>query len=428
MILVYTHTITPRLQYITHFLFRELMGLDNMLVIDSEYFKNYDGPKINYSDLVFDFDTYIIRNHTLLFEEGISEQQLDVFEINNREAFFKTTGGDHPFDIFAAAFYLLTRYEEYGDHEKDEYGRYAHTNSTAFKSGFLDKPIINLWVKDLAAALQKKFPALQPNWPAFKFLPTYDIDIAYAYKYKGVARNIGGFVRSPSLNRLQVLAGAKKDPFDTYKWLEELHKQNQLSPLYFFLVAEKNGRYDKNILPHKDIMWKLVKYHARRYDIGLHPSWQSGDKPELLEREKEYLADMGEVPVNRSRQHYIRFNLPADFRRLVRLGIKSEYSMGYGSINGFRASVAAPFYWYDLEREEQTFLRVHPFCFMDANAYYEEKLTAGAALEESLYYLNSCREANGTMISVWHNNFLGTDPAFKGWRDAYEKFIAAVRS
>ena len=403
------------------------MGLDSMLVTDSEHFKNYAGAKVNYSDMDFGVDCFTIRPHTLLFEEGIREQSIDIFGHKNQPVFFTTNSGDHPFDIFAAAFYLLSRYEEYLDYEEDAYGRYAHTNSVAFRNGFLNKPLINLWVKDLAVALQEKLPALLPNWPAFKFIPTYDIDIAYAYKYKGWMRNLGGFIRSPSLNRLQVLAGSKKDPFDSYKWLETLHSENGLSPIYFFLVPEKNSRYDKNILPHKGIMWKLVKYHAKRYDLGLHPSWQSGDKPELLEREKEYLEDMSEMPIARSRQHYIRFSLPIDFRRLARMGIKSEYSMGYGSINGFRASVASAFYWYDLEREEQTFLRIHPFCFMDANAYYEEKLDAEAALAESLYFFNICKETNGMMISIWHNNFLGADPAFRGWREAYEKFIAQSR-
>jgi hypothetical protein len=30
------------------------------------------------------------------------------------------------------------------------------------------------------------------------------------------------------------------------------------------------------------------------------------------------------------------------------------------------------------------------------------------------------------MITIWHNNFLGTDREFMGWRDVYEIFLEEV--
>jgi hypothetical protein len=53
--------------------------------------------------------------------------------------------------------------------------------------------------------------------------------------------------------------------------------------------------------------------------------------------------------------------LPETFRHLLDTGIQEDFSMGYGSINGFRASVASPFYWYDLEKEQTTYLLLYPF-------------------------------------------------------------------
>jgi hypothetical protein len=100
--------------------------------------------------------------------------------------------------------------------------------------------------------------------------------------------------------------------------------------------------------------------------------------------------------------------------------------MGYGSINGFRASVASPFYWYDLEREEQTSLLIYPFCFMDANAYYEQKYTAQQAMDEMLHYYNEVKSVNGLLITLWHNNFLGDLTQLKHWKAMYVKFIKTV--
>ncbi len=425
MVLIFAHTTSPRLQYICHFIFKELMGIDFTIMIDSEEFKNHDGIKINYSNSKIENTGLNIQNHPLLFENDIKEQAIECFAINNYKAFFKTENSDFPFDVFAASFFLLSRYEEYLPHKKDMYGRYAYENSLAFKENFLHLPLINIWIKDFAGSLKMRYPAFAIRHSPFTVLPTYDIDIAYSFKHKGLLRNTGGFLRSPSLERINVLLGSKKDPFDSYEYLDALHKKHQVQPFYFFLLAENNGQYDKNISPHKEAMWQLVSQHAKKYSIGLHPSWQSGDDFSLLKKEKQQLEAMASrVDITSSRQHYIRFNLPVGYRQLIESGITDDYSMGYGSINGFRASVASSFYWYNLEKEEQTILRVHPFCYMDANSFYEQKLSAQEAYDELMHYLRQCKAVNGTLITIWHNNFLGSDKKFRGWKEVYERFIA----
>src|SRR5260370_37241730 len=106
----------------------------------------------------------------------------------------------------------------------------------------------------------------------------------------------------------------------------------------------------------------------------------------------EWLPDR---TVTRSRQHYIRFTLPGTYRLLLQYGIDRDFSMGYGSINGFRASVASTFYWYDLEKEEKTGLRIFPFCFMDGNSYYEQHYTPAQAMAELLHYYRLVLKSTG---------------------------------
>ena len=403
------------------------MDIDYELTIDSDVFNNYTGAKLNYSDSKISADEFYIKNHTLLFDHGIQSQIIDCFTIGNNKAFFEAADSHFPFDIFAASFYLMSRYEEYLPHEKDMYGRYAYENSLAYREGFLNLPLINFWIKDFAVKLKTKFSTFNFQLSTFNFQPTYDIDIAYSYKHKGLLRNAGGFFKDPSAERIQVLAGIINDPFDCYAWLNNLHQQYNLQPIYFFLVAENNGIYDKNILPEKKAMWKLVMQHAKKYTVGLHPSWQSGDDRSLLKKEKQLLEEMSEHVISKSRQHYIRFNLPEVYQSLITTGITNDYSMGYGSINGFRASIASSFFWYDLEKEIQAPLRIHPFCFMDANSYYEQKQNPQQTLAELILYLSVCKEVGGTLISIWHNNFLGTAKEFEGWKDIYEQFIAQAQ-
>lgn len=425
--LIFSKTSTSRLQYICKFIFGEQLGIGFSLTIDSEGFKSYEGPKINYSDVKMEGNIFQLRNHNLLFEKNIKPQVVDCFESNGQKAFFKTSGGDLEFDILAASFFLLSRYEEYLPHEKDMYGRYAHENSIAFKEGFIDQPLINQWIISFGIALKQKFPSLSIKPGTFKFTPTYDIDIAWSYKNKGWLRNAGGFFKSPSLERLSVLAGLKKDPYDCYDFLNKLHRDHKLDPIYFFLVASSRSEYDKNISPYDHSMWQLIKQHAKNYRAGLHPSWRSNEKQSLLAKEKRILETAGKVEVIRSRQHYIKLSLPETYSNLLENNIANEYSMGYGSINGFRASVASSFFWYNLQTEKTTGLRVYPFCFMDANSFYEQKQDAVQSFNELMEYYKKCRGVNGEMITIFHNNFLGTDVLFKGWKEMYSNFISQLR-
>ena len=410
------------------------MGTDSVIINNRIDFEQYDGVKINYSNLEIPNSKFQIPTISLLFENDIKEQLIECFTVDGYKAFFKTNNSDFPFDIFAASFYLLSRYEEYLPHEKDMYGRYAHENSLAFKEGFLKLPLVNIWINDLAEKLKKKFSIFNPRFSIFNFIPTYDIDIAYSYKNKGSARNLGGALKSIAtfqlssfVKRIAVLTGTRRDPFDTFDWLDSLHQQYYLNPFYFFLVAKKNALYDKNILPHTKVMHQLVQRHEKKYSIGIHPSWQSGDDLLILKKEKKYLEDVSGKAIMNSRQHYIRFNLPDSYRRLINIGITNDYSMGYGSINGFRASVASPFYWFDLKKNEQTSLRIHSFCYMEANSYYEQKLSANEAYDEMMYYYSVCKEVNGTFICIWHNHSLGSDKQiYQGWNKVYKKFLNTV--
>ena len=377
--IVYTNRITPRLQYVADFMGKEITGEPLQLTTDSFYFNDYNGPKINYGYETVSNDELLIVNYPLLFEDSVKKQNISCFEVNGFKALFKSEG-DYPFDIFAAVFYMLSRYEEYLPHRKDEYGRYAHENSVAFKEGFLNIPLVNIWIEDFRKILKLKFPTLHLIATTFNFQPTYDIDEAFAFKHKELMKTIGGIARSvvngewSMVNdRIATLQNKRDDPYDAYVWMHKLHEKNSLKPIYFFHVAGKKGKYDKNILPSQPVMKQLIKEHAEKYSVGIHPSWASGDDESLLDEEIKTLESASGKKITASRQHYIRFTLPHTFRRLIGAGITNDHSMGYGSINGFRASVASSFYWYDLKKEQQTNLLLHPFCFMEANSFFEQK-------------------------------------------------------
>ncbi|HEX2535818.1 MAG TPA: hypothetical protein VHK69_18880, partial [Chitinophagaceae bacterium] len=382
--LVYSHTITPRVQYIVDFLSRYYSHPFKVTGNPQTYAAAKD-PKINYSHERLSEDEFYLKPCSLLFESEKRPHRVEVFEHHGYKAFFRTEG-HFPFDLFAAIFFLITRYEEYLPHKKDAYGRFAHENALAFREGFLHDPVVNRWLDHFREVLLERSPGLELQRPAFRFLPTYDIDVAWSYRNKGFKRNFGGFMQSffkgkfrAVAERLRVLRGRQPDPYDSYAWMDELHRAHSLQPVYFFPLPKERGKWDRNTDITQPALRVLVQELSARYATGLHPSWASGDVPNGIASEKRTLEEWTGKPVTRSRQHYIRMSLPSTYQQLIGLGITEEHSMGYGSINGFRASIATPYFWYDLQREEATRLQVFPFCFMDANAYYEEGLGAEEA-------------------------------------------------
>ena len=213
MILVYTHHITPRLSYVFNVLFKHFLSYDIRFTIHFDEFISYDGMKISYTKKPLGNELFF-SSHSILFEKGILDQSIHVKSWNGKKIFFEQTESSAlPFDIFAASFYLLSRYEECLPHIKDRFHRFPAKESLAYKNDFLKVPIIEYWLKDLVAVIQSKFPSFQPISRRFKFVNTIDVDSAYCYLEKGLIRTIGAICRSliqfdfdPIPRRIRVLS------------------------------------------------------------------------------------------------------------------------------------------------------------------------------------------------------------------------------
>ena len=421
--IIYAAFTSNRLTYVLDFIFNEVLGVEYELTSSETDFLSSPYFRINYSHKNLISDIHIDSNG-LLFENEIVEKEIYCTEWNELPIFFQTQETEIPFDIFAAIFYLLSRYEEYLPYEPDSYFRFPHIKSIAFQNNFLNLPLIDLWIEEIKKNINGKNHCIQFKENTFQFIPSYDIDIAYSFKGKGFVRNAAGtlkdllkFDHKNVVSRLKVLFSNQKDPYDSFLFLDEIHEQFSLNPIYFFLLSE-GSKYDKNLNCDSSLMKKLISTIQSKYEIGIHPSWKSHENINSLQKEVLLLKD-----VKKSRQHYIRFALPETFRNLLHVKITDDYSMGYGSINGFRASTSRSFNWFDLEKNEETLLRLHPFCFMECNSFFEQKFTAEKAFEEMLHYATIVKKVNGNLITIWHNFSLGTDPLWKGWKEKYIDFF-----
>lgn len=97
--------------------------------------------------------------------------------------------------------------------------------------------------------------------------------------------------------------------------------------------------------------------------------------------------------------------------------------MGYASQVGFRAGTASSFYFYDLNLEIKTTLRVYPFAVMDVTLHDYLKLTPQQALQLIEQLINATKAVDGLFCTVWHNNTLSNYKDWEGWRIVYEETV-----
>lgn len=411
-LLIYTEKVTHRTRYIFQLFFGQLLGVDYETTAEVVDFESYQGPKISYARAPLE-DELHFHASGLLFQRGIEGQELSFIDYRGTKVFFPSFSkrSAMPFDPFAAAFYLVSRYEEYLPYRLDEFGRFSAVDSISFQKGFLHKPVINMWAEDIARILREKYQGLQVSERHYRFIPTIDIDSAWQFREKGFLRSVGGYFRSffqgdilELQHRTRVLLRVEKDPFDTYDEQLRVFSEFRLRPIYFILFGDY-GLNDKNIQVFNPHFQVLVKSLADYADIGIHSSFKSSYDGQYLQKELARLSSVIHRDIFRSRQHYLRLNLPYMYRNLLEMNITEDYSMGYNSHHGFRAGLADPFYFYDLDLDMPTRIKVFPFAF-SINKFWRPDSEEKVELIRSI--IDEGKKVKGTLVGAWDNEALSS--------------------
>jgi hypothetical protein len=410
------------------------MGIGFRLTDHLIEFEASSGPKISYGKAPIK-DVLSFGAVYLLFEKGIHNQDITVTEYNYLKIFYHVNEHDFclPFDPFAASFYLVSRYEEYYPHGTDRHGRFRAEDSLAYQNGFLQVPIVNYYIQLVRTKLQEAFPDMRFEQRKFKYVPTFDIDSAYCYWNKGLFRNAGGFIKDlvkfdahTAWTRLRVVLKLKKDPFDTYDWIHNMHEEYGGNPIFFFLVGNYN-EFDKNISISIIAYQSLIKAVADRAVVGIHPSYASNENTALLKLEIKRLSRVLRRDIWKSRQHFLKLEMPRTYTNLIEHDITQDYTMGYPSQLGFRAGIASSFFFYNIDEENKTPLRLYPFAIMDATMQYYQKLTPREAIEAMRPIIEEIKNVNGLFVSLWHNNSFSETQEWVGWRKVYEEMLKMVK-
>ncbi|MCU0363880.1 MAG: polysaccharide deacetylase family protein, partial [Bacteroidales bacterium] len=335
---------------------------------------------------------------------------------------------DIPFDIFSAAFYLVTRYEEYSAENRDEHGRYMASASLAFRNGFLQLPVIDMWTRELALLLARKFRTLSFRRNEFGSILTMDADQPFAYLGRSLLRSVGGMLLDigrkdgHASERYRTVAKGELDPFNVFDYILSELAETGTEARFFFPVGD-NSRYDVNPSWKSNDYRDLISKVSERHPAGIHPSYYAADDDSMLSAEIERLGKITGNGIHGSRYHYIRLFIPRSYKALLACGISEDYSMGYPEEPGFRAGIARPFMFYDAAEDIATSLRVYPFMAMDATFYKYKEMSHEESLGMLCSLIDSTRNAGGLFSTIWHNTSLLDDENGRKWRKVFEAML-----
>ena len=223
-------------------------------------------------------------------------------------------------------------------------------------------------------------------------------------------------------DRLGVLTDKRNDPWDVYEFLKTESKKIGADSIFFFAAGQRS-KYDRNPGIFHSSVRALLNHLKQFARIGIHPSYFSSEKEELISLEKMKLDKASALKVLCSRQHFLRFKLPDTYLWLMNAGVTEDFSMAFPDYPGFRAGTVHPFYFFDLKNEKKSDLMIHPSGFMDYTCIQYLHLTPDESWNILKKYIDITFQYKGEFIPIFHNDHLSK---FE-WRDIHSKMTSYLQ-
>jgi len=425
MLHVLLETPSPRARYVVRHVFERMLGWPVVLVGSREEMISAAGPKLSYG----------AQPIPGAFHVPLSDR-FNVPRTTGKAPPSNGTGHDlllfpigPSFDVFAAIFFLISLEEEYTITERDEHGRIPADELLLVRARASDIPMVDRWVLRLAEQLRAMFPSLPAPARDYRHVLTVDMDNGLKYAARSWQRAMGASAKELAAGRAtsfferwNVRMGRTEDPYATFfDRLAEV--RGDVDRMIAFVLTRGEGRFDHAARIDHPVFVDLLKRLGDVAEIGLHPSYESSRDERIIARELDQLGKVTGRSINVTRQHFLRWRMPDTFRALIAHGLHEDHSIGFSDRIGFRAGTCTPFPWYDMERDEETPLMLHPFAVMDSALANRTGDGLQKAIGDLKRVSDTVREVQGTFVSVWHDRFLSGHEEFKGGPEAMRALV-----
>ncbi|WP_316735346.1 DUF7033 domain-containing protein [Pedobacter aquatilis] len=413
-IIVFSPILTPRIKYIFNFIFKDILKIEVEFTGNTEYFLQSENARVSYADKPFGNELFF-KNSSILLSNKVEEIKLKTTTFDDYKVPFSVDDSALPFDVFAASFYILSRYEEY-IHRANGNLEFKAKDSLQYKWKILNRPVIDEWALLIKNMLRKKYPSLRFPEKKFSHQSTINFTLKPDVPEKFIPKT--KFIFSSIFNKEQKylsgifdkLTGLEINPEFVIESLDKVHSTQK--PIYFinFPADSKNRlKFEHNSLFLKNKIVGLFR-----------PCTTDKEKFVSLKSDLFKLKELQQSLINLSSQQTEGLKLPSCYLHLLSAGISSDYSMGYEDTPGFRAGTCTPFNWYDLQLEKVTAISIKSYAICD-NAF--QYLGFNEAVNITNTFIDVVKMVNGYFCSSWQLKNLSENVKFKKLRAVYIDMI-----
>lgn len=401
----------------------ELNWEDKSLIIDDDFFGRMPEGK-SYIDAAYLPDK-MVETVSLGFEGIVMLYGKEHLEISRDRIHCGV-------DLFAGAFFMLTRWEETLASQKDLHHRFPAAKSQAVRNGFILRPIVDEYATLIQRWLQSIGYLIPETASGYSIIPTCDVDIPFYWRSKPVWKALGGrllkhwnlieSVKDYS-DYTRVKNEKEKDPFDTFDYLMTLAEKNGTRFQFNFLGGGKTkfeGYYKIDDPEIKALMAQMI---SRGHSIGVHPSYDTHQDATMIMEEKKAVEASAGVTISKSRQHYLRFAVPDTWRHLAEAGITEDSTLGYAAEPGFRCGTCKPYPVFDIHQREQLSLIEKPLLIMDVSFRMYKNLSIAESIKLCGNIIAQVKKHHGELVILWHNSNLSEIDGWEGWNEVLERLF-----
>jgi len=413
-IIVFSPILTPRIKYIFNFIFKDILKTEVEFTGNKEYFLQSEQAKISYADKPLDNELFF-KNSSLLLSNKVEIHKLKSISFDEYKVPFPVDDSSFPFDVFAASFFILSRYEEYV-HKEESSSTFKAEKSYQHKWKLLNRPIIDEWALMIKNLVRKKYPSIKflekkfSHQPTINFTLKPDVPEGFIPKTKFIFSSVFNKEQKYLSSVFDDITGLNVNPDITIESLKSINLNQK--PIYFvnFPADSKNRlKFEKSSLFLSDKLTGLSR-----------PCTSDKEKSASLKIDLLKLSKIQNSTINLLSQQTEDLRLPSCYLNLLSAGISSDFSMGYEDTPGFRAGTCTPFNWYDLQLEKVTPIIVNSYSLCDSAIQY---LNLNDAIKIVHTFIDAVKVVNGQFHSSWKLKNLSENVKSKKFRAVYIEMI-----
>jgi peptidoglycan/xylan/chitin deacetylase (PgdA/CDA1 family) len=318
-------------------------------------------------------------------------------------------------DIFASAFFMLSRWEEYVNPARDAHNRFPAKESLAYKFGFHRRPVVNEYLEMLWNMLSHLSYTGKRKESSYSFTLTHDVDSPLLWDKFSMKDFLKDFIKlifksrrldrfNLMITRIKTKMNYKSDPFFTFDFIMDLSEKVGIKSHFFFMVGGKT-KYDNRYQIDEPYIQNLIKSMEQRgHRIGLHPSYDAYNSPEIFNNEVTLLRNATNRAIETGREHYLRFEVPATWHLWNENGMKWDSTIGYAEEVGFRAGTCFSYPVFDILERKKLQLVEKPMVAMEVSLYNYMQLDFNDIMKIMSLLNERVRKYNGDFVFLWHNS------------------------